>query len=157
MNIDRLDQLEWALVVLGKCEACIISRYDAPGHINPHVNLEVKRNRATFLMLYDDNDAETSYITEKNKSAHSRLSHQIELAKRNYPGFEGYGIVKDFFLNWDTTQRKEYIKCSTNIFELTFMRFYANGKRKLKTICKILDRRIAKLRKNLEKTNDRTE
>lgn len=151
MNIDRLDEFERALNGLQHTEearvqvdAHIIGNCMEPGHIKLYVTL----NGVPSLIMYDNREQTTECIGEANEESYRKLMKSVLLAQRRYPGFEGYGIVKDFFINWDTAKKKEYIQCCNDILELTFMRFYANNKRKLKTICRILDKRIAKLKEN---------
>lgn len=152
MKLDTLDSVCRALCVLGNIDCYIES--GAP--YNPdHESLYVMFMHEPFVRLYDNDDTITRYRLRNpsNVDAQKRFDYLLDLNihKRRYPAFMGYGIVTDFFLNWNPGQRKDFIECASkdSLIELTCIRFYAKGKPKFKTLCKILDVKINKIKEDI--------
>lgn len=134
MNLTMLDNVFVALTVLGDC-TCYIDDTRPDNHINCVIQWKQK----PFILLYDDRDDITRYILRNsNVTAHIRFKKLLALAKSRH----SYSIITDFFINWTTELRKDFIACTTDSLKLNFLRFFANGKPKFKTICGILDRKI---------------
>ncbi|MBR6374083.1 MAG: hypothetical protein IKS20_12965 [Victivallales bacterium] len=137
MNLDMCDALARCLFVLGDVELRTFENESG------HLNLEVLWKGESFLMLYDDRDEITYYPSVDNDVAHKRLGQLLAFCKKS----KSWGLVTDFVLHWNTEMRREYISCSKDMIMLTFLRFFTNGKRKMKTISQVLERRLRKIRR----------
>ena len=136
MNLDKCDALAICLSVLGNVEL------HAFNNVRGHLNLEVLWKGESFLMLYDDRDEVTYYHRDDNDTAYRRLGKILAFCKKR----KSYGIVKDFVLNWTPEMRREYISCSDDVIILSFLRFFTNGKPKMKTISQVIERKLRKIR-----------
>ena len=146
MKLDKLDAVCRTLCIMDDIDCRFEEVLDLPGRVNLRINWQ----KEPFMLLYNDCDMMTRYELKTNLGAHERFAHLLELAEtRRYSQFMGYGIVTAFVLNWDAAFRKEYIECAnTNaaLIELACLRFYLDGKPKCKTICKLIERKLWRLR-----------
>ena len=145
MNLDKLDAVCRTLCVMGNIDCRVEEVPDLPGR----ANLRIDWQKEPFMLLYNDCDTMTRYELKTNFEAHKRFANLFELAIWNYPGFEGYGIVTDFVLNWPAALRRDYIGCVNTdaaIIELKCLRFYLDGKPKCKTVCRMIDRKLWRLK-----------
>lgn len=146
MNLDKLDAVCRALCILGEVDCHVEEVPDQPGRVNLRINWQ----KEPFMLLYNDSDTMTRYELKTNMEAHRRFAHLLELAEnRRYSRFMGYGIVTDFVMNWPAALRRDYIGCVNTdaaIIELKCLRFYLDGKPKCKTVCRMIDRKLWRLK-----------
>lgn len=142
MNLDILDRYFQALTVLGGATCHIEWPWSQYEH--PSTKLRINWNNEPFLLMFSTDNEVVKYWLKSADAAHKKLIHLLDVSEK----LGKYSVVEDFFVGWDPAMRKEYIRCCSedDLLCLTFIRFYADGRKKFKTICKILDRKIKELK-----------